>query len=110
MEMATEIVERLARIEAGQQMLCQGMSDLQKAVARLAVQEERQTTMKARLDAAWNKLDTLKEDHDKCPAVTQISSLNKQINWLWVLLSGLSIAVGLMAIKVIFGSLSIPIP
>lgn len=110
MEMATEIVERLARIEAGQQMLCQGMSDLQQAVARLAVQEERQTTMKSRLDAAWMKLDLLKEDHDKCPAVNSMKSQQKQINWLWVLLSGLAISVGLMAVKVIFGSFSIPVP
>lgn len=98
-----EVVERLARIEAGQKLLCIGMQDLQKAIAKLDVQEERQINMKSRLDAAWIKLDILKEDHDKCPATSRIEHLTKQINWLWVLFTGIGLGFIGIVLKVVLG-------
>jgi capsular polysaccharide biosynthesis protein len=100
MELNTEVVERLARIEAGQQILSQSMFELQKAVAKLAVQEERQINFKSRLDAAWITIDRLKEQHDRC----SIISLGKQVNWLWAFNTGLGVGLVLLFIKVIFGS------
>jgi len=83
-------------------MLSQGMFELQKAIAKLAVQEERQITFKSRLDAAWVRLDVLKEEHDKC----SIASLVKQVNWLWVFNSSLGVGLFLLFLKVIFGSIT----
>lgn len=87
-----EIVTKLARIEAGQEHLSIGLIELNKAIAKVQVQEERQVTMKSRIDAAWVKLDTLKEAHDKC----QIQNIKTQVGWIWVFLSSLALGLTLM--------------
>jgi len=84
-----EIVVKLTRIEVGQEHLCAGLAELNKAVSKISVQEERQVTMQTRLDAAWIKIDALKTAHDRCP----VENLKTQVNWIWVFLSGLALGL-----------------
>lgn len=87
-----EIVIKLTRIEAGQKHLCQIIDGLNKAMAKVSVQEERQINFQSRLDAAWNKIDVLKETHDKCP----ICNLQTQVGWIWVFLSSLALGLTML--------------
>jgi hypothetical protein len=48
-------------------------------------------------------LDVLKEAHDKCPAISRIDSITKQISWLWVLFTGIGLGFIAIALKVILG-------
>lgn len=93
-----EIVIKLTRIEVGQQHLFNSMSDLNKAIAKISVHDERIITQKARLDAAWIKLDLLKEAHDKCA----IKGLQAQVTWIWVFLSSLGVGLAVLFLKLMF--------
>ena len=87
-----EIVIKLSKIETGQEYLLRGFQELNKGLAKISVQEERQINMQNRLDAAWLKIDTIKSGHDKCP----IDNLKTQVNWMWVFLSSLALGLTMM--------------
>lgn len=89
-----EIVVKLSKIETGQEYLLRGFEELNKGLAKISVQEERQINMQTRLDAAWVKIDMMKSSHDKCP----IDNLKTQVNWIWVFLSGLALGLTMMFI------------
>ena len=90
-----EIVVKLTKIEVGQEHLCAGLAALNKAVAKISVQEERQTTMQVKLDAACIKIEGLKSAYDRCP----ISNLKTQVGWIWVFLSSLGVGLALLFFK-----------
>ena len=103
-----EIVIKLARIEAGQlhitqnlevgqQHITRSLAELSKALTKISIQEERQVQQKAKIDAAWVKIDTLKEAHDRCP----IKNIKAQLNWLWLFLSSLAVSLVILSAKVI---------
>jgi hypothetical protein len=94
-----DIVIKLTRIESGQHHLFESLSSINKAIAKISVQEERIITLKARVDAAWLKIDTMKEAHDKCP----IKNLQTQVGWIWIFLSGLALGLALMFIGGLVG-------
>lgn len=87
-----DIVVKLSKIEAGQEYLCRNISEMNKALAKISVQEERQINMQASLDAAWIKIDALRTGHDRCP----IANLKTQVNWIWVFLSGLALGLTML--------------
>lgn len=89
-----EIVIKLARIEEGQKFLCDGLQNINVAINRIAVQEERQVTLQSQVEAAWKKIDRLKEAQDKCP----IQNLCTQVHWVWVFLSGCAVGLVLLFI------------
>lgn len=85
--MADEIIERLARIEAGQDFLCQAMKDLQVALCKVSIQEEKQIQLRLEVNAMWKKIDLVEKEQDKCP----INNLRTQVNWIWVFLTSLAL-------------------
>ena len=93
--MADEIIERLARIEAGQEHLSNSMKDLQLSLCKVTVQEEKQIQLRIEVDAMWKKVDGLSREHDRCP----IGNLKTQVGWIWVFLSGLALGLAMLAIN-----------
>jgi hypothetical protein len=90
-----EIIERLARIEAGQDFLCQSMKELQFALLKVSIQEEKQTQLRIEVDALWKKVDKIGEAQNKCP----IRNLQTQVSWMWVFLSGLLLGLTMLFVN-----------
>ena len=97
--MADEILERLARIEAGQEHLVQAMRLLQVSFDKVAVQETKQIQLRLEVDAMWRKVDKLTSQQDKCP----ITNLKTQVGWIWVFLSSLALGLVMMFINRLSG-------
>lgn len=93
--MADEIIERLARIEAGQEYLGKTMGLIQMSLGKVTVQEEKQIQLRLEVDAMWRKVDKLTREQDRCP----INNLRTQVGWIWVFLSGLALGLAMLAIN-----------
>jgi hypothetical protein len=86
-KMANEVIERLARIEAGQDFLCQSIKELHVAFCKVSIQEEKQVQLRTEVNAIWKKLDHVAKEQDKCP----ITNLKTQVGWIWIFLSSLAL-------------------
>lgn len=92
-----EILQRLTRIEAGQQFLCKSMKDIQKALCMASIQEEKTQQLRVEVDAMWKKVDRIGDQQKTCPII----SVQGQVNKLWIFLSGLAGGLALLFLNTI---------
>lgn len=93
--MSNDIIERLARIEAGQDHLCRAINTLRDAMTRVSVQEEKQTQLRIEIDAMKIKAERLCSNQNQC----LIGTVHLQVKWIWKMI--IILAVGLAALWIV---------
>ena len=93
--MSNDIIERLARIEAGQDHLCRAINTLRDAMTRVSVQEEKQTQLRIEIDAMKIKAEKLCSNQNQC----LIQTVHLQVKWIWKMI--ILLAAGLVILWIL---------